>query len=77
LELAIILLTIAFVLSVEALNTAIELLCDRITLHDDPQVAKIKDISAGASLIGVVGAAAVLGDSLASSCGLLCQVAFY
>lgn len=44
------------VLSLEALNTAIEELCNRITKEEDEHIARIKDLSAGAVLIASIGA---------------------
>jgi diacylglycerol kinase (ATP) len=38
-------------LAVEALNTAIEKLCDLITLEEHPEIKKIKDLGAAAVLI--------------------------
>ena len=50
-EWSIIMICIALVLSAEGFNTAIELICDRITPDNDFLVGKIKDISAAAVLI--------------------------
>ena len=41
----------AVLLAVEALNTAIEILCDHVTPEHHPQIKAIKDIAAAASLI--------------------------
>jgi diacylglycerol kinase (ATP) len=38
-------------LAIEALNTAIEKLCDLITLEEHPEIKKIKDLGAAAVLI--------------------------
>ena len=38
-------------LAVEALNTAIEKLCDLITLEEHPEIKKIKDLGAAAVMI--------------------------
>ena len=62
LELLIIMLLIGFVLSAEALNTALEEFCDMVQRNPDPHIAKIKDLAAAAVLIAsftalVVGAA--------------------
>lgn len=46
----------ALVLSAEALNTALEELCDMLRTTHDPHVAKIKDLAAAAVLIASVGA---------------------
>lgn len=41
-------------LAVEALNTAIEKICDLITLEEHPEIKKIKDLGAAAVMIIVV-----------------------
>lgn len=61
-EFLIILFLIGFVLSAEALNTALEEFCDMVQKNPDPHIAKIKDLAAAAVLIAsftalVVGAA--------------------
>lgn len=38
-------------LAIEALNTAIEKLCDLITLEEHPEIKKIKDLGAAAVMI--------------------------
>ena len=55
-EWAVLLLTIAIVLSVEILNTALEEFCDMVKNELDPHVAKIKDLAAAAVLVVVTGA---------------------
>ena len=50
-EVAILSLAIGFVIAIELLNTAVEELCDVVTLEKHPQIKKIKDISAGAVLV--------------------------
>lgn len=52
--------TIGMVLAVEAINTAIEELCDHVTPEEHPKIGKVKDLSSGASLI-VLCAAFVVG----------------
>ena len=42
---------IALVLTAEIINTAIELLCDRVTEEFDEKIGRIKDISAAAVLV--------------------------
>jgi undecaprenol kinase/diacylglycerol kinase (ATP) len=42
---------IGFVLSTEALNTALEEFCDMVKSNPDPHIAKIKDLAAAAVLI--------------------------
>lgn len=49
-----ILLVSALVLSLEAINTAIEKLCDLYTTETHPQIKIIKDIAAGAVLISAI-----------------------
>ena len=44
-------ITIGMVMTAEAFNSAIEQVCNRITLDQDLHIKKIKDISAGAVLI--------------------------
>ena len=41
-------------LAVEALNTAIEKICDHITLEEHPEIKKIKDLGAAAVMIIVL-----------------------
>ena len=50
----IVLLCIALVLSLEMINTAIEKLCDLITVEVHPEIKFIKDVAAGAVLIASV-----------------------
>lgn len=50
-EFLIIVLLIGFVLSAEALNTALEEFCDMVQRNPDPHIAKIKDLAAAAVLI--------------------------
>ena len=49
---------IATVLSGEAVNTAIETLCDRISKENEEKIKRIKDLAAGAVLIKAVAAIA-------------------
>jgi diacylglycerol kinase (ATP) len=58
-ELAVIVLTIAFVLVIECLNTALETLCDLVSPSFHPLVKRAKDISAGAVLIAAVASVAI------------------
>lgn len=41
-------------LAIEALNTAIEKLCDLVTLEEHPEIKKIKDLGAAAVMIIVL-----------------------
>ncbi len=58
-EWAALLLTCGAVLSLEAANTAIERLCDKLSLEQDPQIGAVKDIAAGAVLISAIIAVSV------------------
>ena len=48
---------IAIVWIAEALNSAVEYLCDRVTTEQDPLVAKAKDVAAAGVLVAAVVAA--------------------
>ena len=50
---------IAVVFVTEMINTSIELLCNELTKEINPQIKKIKDISAGAVLVAVLGSVAI------------------
>lgn len=52
-------LTIAAVWSLEAVNTALEALCDVASPEFHPQVERAKDVAAGAVLIAAVAAVVV------------------
>jgi len=52
-------LAIAIVWSAEALNTAIEAVCDVAAPGRDPRIERAKDIAAGAVLVAAAGAAVV------------------
>jgi len=58
-EIALVVLTIAFVLVIEAFNTALEALADVASPEYHPLVKRAKDISAAAVLIAAVGAVGV------------------
>ena len=59
LEWCVVVLAITMVWAAEALNTAIEILCDVVSPDFHPRVEKVKDVAAGAVLICAVGAACV------------------
>lgn len=59
-EFLIVVLTIGAILAVEALNTALEELCDHVTPEEHFRIGKIKDMGSGASLL-VLCAALVIG----------------
>jgi len=48
---SILLFLIGVTLALEAVNTAIELLSDRVTKEHDPMIKKVKDVSAAAVLL--------------------------
>jgi diacylglycerol kinase (ATP) len=58
LEWLIVILTIGAVLATEAFNTALEELCDHVTLEHHPRIGKIKDLGATAS--GLIGCSALI-----------------
>lgn len=58
-EWALIILCIVLVLSMEALNSAVEYLADKISPEQDPLIGKAKDIAAAAVLLSSIGAALV------------------
>jgi len=55
-EWGLILIMSALVMSLEAINTSIEKLCDHITLEKKESIRNIKDIAAGAVLISSIAA---------------------
>lgn len=58
-EWAVLVLTIGAVLTAEAVNTALERLCDRVTTEIDEHVRSCKDIAAGAVLLTALVAVGV------------------
>ncbi len=58
-EWAALLLTCGAVLSLEAVNTAVERLCDKVSPEKAPQIGAVKDIAAGAVLISAIIAISV------------------
>ncbi|MCA1646833.1 MAG: diacylglycerol kinase family protein [Chloroflexi bacterium] len=58
-ELALIVLTAALVMVVEALNTCLETLCDLVSPTYHPLIKKCKDVSAAAVLISAVAAVVI------------------
>lgn len=58
-EWLIVILTIALVWSLEALNTAVEAICDLTSPEQHPLVERAKDVAAGAVLISSVAAVLV------------------
>lgn len=53
-EWLVIIFCIALVISMEMLNTAIEILCDVVTKDIQPAIKKVKDIAAGAVLLSAI-----------------------
>lgn len=53
-EWALLVLQIALVLALEAVNTALEALCDEVTLERRPRIKAAKDVAAGAVLIAAI-----------------------
>jgi diacylglycerol kinase (ATP) len=58
-EWLVILLSIALVLSLEGINTAIELFADKLHPGFDSEIGKVKDVAAGAVLIASILAAII------------------
>ena len=50
--------TLVFLLIVELLNTAIEKLCDRVSLKHDPVIKRVKDMGSAAILLSLLLAGA-------------------
>lgn len=57
-EWLVIIILITMVIALEIINTAIELLCNKITTQYDVEIKKIKDIAAAAVLVSSIGALA-------------------
>jgi diacylglycerol kinase (ATP) len=62
-EWLIVLLCIALVLGLEGMNTAVELIADKLHPGFDTEIGKAKDVAAGAVLIAAI-VAAVVGFSI-------------
>jgi diacylglycerol kinase (ATP) len=58
---AVLVLTIALVMAMEALNTSLEFICDALYPHHHPLIGKAKDVAAAAVLISSIAAALVGG----------------
>jgi diacylglycerol kinase len=58
-EFALLFLTIAVVLVVECVNTALETLCDLVSPEYHPLVKRAKDVSAAGVLIAAIGSVAI------------------
>ena len=53
-EWLVLILAIALVLAAEAFNSALEMLCDKVTTEEHPLIKNVKDISAGAVLMSAI-----------------------
>jgi diacylglycerol kinase (ATP) len=62
---------IAFLLVVELLNTSIEKLADRVSLEQEPQIGRVKDMGSAAVGIALLMAGAVWLLAAAERLGLL------
>ncbi len=58
-EWLILVLTIAAVLSLEAVNTAIEAICDVVSPDEHREIGRAKDVAAGAVLIAAIASVVV------------------
>lgn len=58
-EWALVALAVGLVLSAEAMNTALELLADKLEPERDPIIKQIKDVAAAAVLLAAIAAAVV------------------
>lgn len=58
-EWCLIVLCIVLVLAMEAMNSAVEYLADKVSPEHDPLIGKAKDIAAAAVLLSAIGAAVV------------------
>jgi diacylglycerol kinase len=58
-DLAVLVLTCALVLAVESINTALEAMCDLVSLEYHPLIKRAKDISAAAVLISAMAAVVI------------------
>ena len=58
-EWMILVLTMAAVLSLEAVNTAIEAICDAVSPDHNEEIGRAKDVAAGAVLIAAIAAVVI------------------
>jgi len=58
-EFQILILVVGAVLAVEALNTALEELCDHVTPEEHPNIGRVKDLGSGATLLMLLAALAI------------------
>lgn len=59
LEWGLLILCVFWVLGMEAINTALEALADRVCREHDPLIGRAKDLAAAAVLLSAIGAAGV------------------
>jgi diacylglycerol kinase (ATP) len=59
-EIALLILATTMLLAVETLNTAVEMLCDRVNPDPDPGIGRIKDVAAAATAFCEIGTAFVV-----------------
>ncbi len=52
-------LAITLVWGAETMNTAVEIVCDAVSLNHHPLIGKSKDVAAGAVLVAAIGAAII------------------
>jgi diacylglycerol kinase (ATP) len=62
---------VLFLLAVELLNTAIEKLADRLTLDQDTQIGRVKDMGSAAVGVAILIAGIVWCVSIAERVGIL------
>lgn len=58
-DILVLVLCIGFVMLAEMVNTAIEFLCDAVTLEHNENIKRAKDVSAGAVLLSAIFAALI------------------
>ena len=63
--------TVALVLVVELLNTAIEKLSDRLTTEHDPQIGRVKDMGSAAVGVALVTAGLFWLFAIAERIGMI------
>jgi diacylglycerol kinase len=58
-EWGLVILAMGLVTSAEAMNTALEILCDRVEPEQHPAIKQVKDVAAAAVLLAAIAAAAI------------------
>ena len=64
-EIALLLAVGTVLLATETMNTAVEMLCDRMVPQRDEAIGKVKDVAAGATAVMEIGGSIVLLTILA------------